>query len=67
MIILCGTNNVDQNQPKDIVVGIMKIAKTFMKKHPQLNTITTGLLPRDRTYPFWGTKIDQTNQILKAK
>ena len=24
IIILCGTNNVDQNQPRDIAVGIIK-------------------------------------------
>ena len=32
--------------------GIIKIAKTFMKKHPTINTIITGMLPRDKIYSF---------------
>ena len=31
VIMHCGANNVDQNQPKDIAVGIIKITKTFME------------------------------------
>ena len=34
VIINCGTNNVDQNQSKDIAVAIIKIAKAFTKKYP---------------------------------
>ena len=39
MVIPCGTNNVDQDQPKDIALGIIKNGKTFKKKHPKINTI----------------------------
>ena len=52
VIIHCGTNNVDQSQPEDIVVGVMKIAETFMKNHPKVTTIITGMLPRDKTTLF---------------
>ena len=67
VIIHCGTNNVDQSQPEDIAVGVMKIAETFMKNHPKITTIITGMLPRDKTYSFRQAKIDETNKILKAK
>ena len=67
MIIHCGTNNVHQSQPEDIVVAAMKIAETFLKNHPKITTIITGMLPRDKTYPFRRAKIDETNKILKTK
>ena len=41
------TNNVDQNQPKDIAVGIIKIAEISMNKYPKINIIITGMLSRD--------------------
>ena len=31
-LLNCGTNNVEQNQPKDFTVGITEIAKSFAKK-----------------------------------
>ena len=37
VIIHCGTNNVDQSQPDDIAVGVMKIAETCIKNHPKNN------------------------------
>ena len=67
VIIHCGTNNVDQIQPEDIAVGVMKIAETFMKNHPKITTIITGMLPRQKTYSFRGANIDETNKILKVK
>ena len=67
MVIHCGNNNVDQSQPEDIAVGVLKVAETFMKNHPKITTIITGILPRDKTYSFRRAKIDETNNILKAK
>ena len=67
MIIHCGTNNVDQGKPEDIAEGVMKIAETFMKNQTKITTIITGILPRDKTYSFRRAKIDETNNILKAK
>ena len=45
----------------------MKIAETFMKYEPKITTIITGMLTRDKTYSFRQTKINETNNILKAK
>ena len=67
VIINCGTNNADQSQPEDIAVGVMKVAETFMKNHPKITTIITGMLPRDKTYSFQRAKIYETNKILKVK
>ena len=52
VIIHCSTNDEDQSQPEDIAIGVMKIAETFMKNHPKINTIITGMLQRDKTYSF---------------
>ena len=46
VIMHCGTNNVDQSQPEDIAVGVMKNAENLMKK---ITTIIAGILPRDKT------------------
>ena len=67
VIIHCGTNNVDQSKPDDIAEGVMKIAETFSKNQPKITTIVTGMLPRDKTYSFRWAKIDEANNILKAK
>ena len=47
LVIHINTNNVDQNQPKDIAVGIIKIAEISMNKSPKINIIITGMLSRD--------------------
>ena len=61
VIMHCDINNVDQNQPKDIAVAIMKIAKTFTKKYPKINAIITGMLPRDKIFLVKITPWDKTN------
>ena len=64
VIIHCSTNNVDPSQPEDIAVGVMKIAEIFMKNDPKITAI---IIPRDKAYSFRRAKIDETNNILKAK
>ena len=58
---------MDQSKPEDIAEGVMKIAKTFMRNQPKITAIITDMLPRDKTYSFRWAKIDETNNILKAK
>ena len=65
--IRCGTNNADQNQPKDITVQTLKTDKKFTKKYPEIRTITTTMLQDDKKYSFWRTKLDEKNQLLKTK
>ena len=50
VIIHCGKNNVGQSHPEDIAVGVMKIAKPFMKNNPKITTIITSMLPMGKTY-----------------
>ena len=45
----------------------MKTAETFLKNHPKITTIITGMLSRDKRYFFRRGKINETNMILKAK
>ena len=45
----------------------MKIAEKFMKNHPKITTIITGMLPRNKAYFFRRAKIVETNKILKSK
>ena len=52
VIINCSTNNVDQNQPKDIAVAIIKIVEAFTKKYPKVNIIITGVLTSERRTLF---------------
>ena len=66
-IIHCGPNNLDRSQPEDIAVGVMKIPAIFMKNHPKITTIITGMIPRNKTHSFRQAKIDKTNGILKVK
>ena len=45
VIIHYGTNNVNQNQPKDCQnIKIIKVVKTFTKKYAKVNNIITGIL-----------------------
>ena len=54
-IILCGTNNLQQDSPEDIVDGIIEIGYCFKKRHYRINFFICGLLPRDEC-----TSIDWT-------
>ena len=58
---------MDQNQTKDIAVGVIKIAETFIKYQSEITTIIIGMLPRDNAYSFWIAKLDETRKILKEK
>ena len=67
LIIPCVTNNVDQIQRENIAVRVMKIAETFMKNHPKITTIITGVLPRDKTYSFGRAETNEANNTMKEK
>ena len=56
-VILCGTNNLHQNSPEDIVDGIGHC----------FNVFSCGLLPRDNCTSINRVYIAKTNKILKEK
>ena len=60
IVIHCGTNNLDFDDPNIIPKGILSIAKTMVRKARKSNIIITGLLPRDKI------KSKRTNKLLKV-
>ena len=57
-VILCGTNNIFNDSPYDIVDGIIKIASTFAKIYPNSSIYHSGLLPRDESWSVNRVTID---------
>ena len=47
VVIHCGTNNIDRDQPRDIANGIISIRLILQEKCCGLKIIVTGLLPQD--------------------
>ena len=46
-VILCSTNNLQQDSPEVIVEGIIEIRYCFKEQHHHTNIFICGLLPRD--------------------
>ena len=66
-VILCGTNNLYQDSPEDIVDGTIKIGYCFKERHHLINVFIYGLLPRDEYNPVDRVYITETNKISKVK
>ena len=47
VVIHCGTNNINCDQPGDIANGVISIGLKLQEKCRGLKVIVTGLLPRD--------------------
>ena len=47
VVVLCGTNNLRLDSPKDIADGILEIARLFETNYSCVNIIICGILPRD--------------------
>ena len=68
IIILCGTNNINNDSPHDIADGVIETASVFKQKYStSLNIGICGLLPRDESCSINRVIIDQVNDILKYK
>ena len=65
MVINCGTNNLDTDNPDEISDGLICIALLFQKrlKHLQINR----LIPRDATNTRRRQKLLEVNQLLRDK
>ena len=62
----CGTNNLDQDKPKIIVDGIIKIGKVFQEElAADVKIILKGLLPRDFNKSKQRNKVLMRNSYLK--
>ena len=66
VVILCGTNNLFTDSPKDIADDIIEIAQTFQSKYSSINIDIGGVLPRDASWSI-NRELKEVNEILKAK
>ena len=48
IVVHCGTDNLDYNDPIDIAKAILSIGKSLLEKAPKSNIILTGILPHDK-------------------
>ena len=65
VVILCGTNNIPIDTPRDIADCIISICSIFQKKSSGIDVNVCGLIPRGE---FWSVKrglINEVNEILK--
>ena len=67
VVILCGTNNLFTDSPKDIADCILEIEQTFQSKYSSINIAIGGILPRDASWSINRKFIKEVNEILKAK
>ena len=67
VVVLCGTNNLLLDSPKDIADGILEIARSFEINYSGVNVIICGILPRDDSWSVNRVSIKKVNQILKFK
>ena len=67
MVIHCGTNNIDRDQPRDIANGVISIGLTLQEKCRGLKVIVTGLLSRDSEWSQRRNKIKLINYYLKKR
>ena len=65
VVIHCGTNNIDRDQPRDIANGVISVGLTLQEKCHGLKVIVTGLLPRDPEWSHRRKKIKLINYHLK--
>ena len=65
VVIHCGTNNIDRDQPRDIANGVISIGLKLQEKCRGLKVIVTGLLPRDSQWSQRRKKINLINYYLE--
>ena len=67
VVVLCGTNNLRLDSPKDFADGILEIARSFETNYSCFNVIICGILPRDDSWSVNRVSIKKVKQILKLK
>ena len=65
VVIHCGTNNIDRDQPRDIANGVISIGLKLQEKCRGLKVIVTGLLPRDSEWSQRRKKVNSINYYLE--
>ena len=67
VVVLCGTNNLLLDLPKNVEDCILEIARSFEINYSCVNVIICGILPRDDSWSVNLVSIKNINQILKLK
>ena len=64
IIVHCGTNNLDYDDPNCNAKGILNIGKSLLNKAPTSNILLTGLLPRDKCNSNRRKRLKKVNSYL---
>ena len=64
-VILCGTNNISIDTPRDIADCIISIGSILQKKSCGINASICGLIQRDEGWLVNRVLINEVNEILK--
>ena len=67
VVILTGTNNLNNNTSYDISDGIIDVGLSFKKKKSSLRIFICGLLPRDEKWSVNRLYIEEINKLLESK
>ena len=70
VVIICGTNNLDQHKPSDITNRLIYAVAVLQLKHEKLKIIMiiiSDILPRKKGKGFRRKKLIETNNMLKYK
>ena len=67
VVINCGTNNLDKDNPDEISDGLICIALLFQKRLKQLQIVANGIIPRDPPNTRRRQKLLEVNQLLRDK
>ena len=65
--VLCGTNNLQLDSPKNIADGVLEIARLFKANYGCVNLVICGILARDNSCSVNRVSIKEVNQILELK
>ena len=66
IVIHCGTNNLDYNDPIDNTKGILNIGKSLLEKAPKSNIILTVILLRDKYKSKRRNKLCEVNSYRNS-
>ena len=67
VVINCGTNNLETDNPDEISDGLICIALLFQKRMKHLQIVVNGLIPRDAIKTKRRQKLLEINRLLPDK
>ena len=63
VVVLCGTNNISIDTPRDIADCIISIGSVFQKKSSGIDVSVCGLIPCDEPWSVNRGLINEVNEI----